>query len=115
MKTFHFKLPVLTLFFKNIYSKSSDFNICFILIFTCALSRYNYLELSPDKASVSFIINCFKRFISCWGTPTKVVRDNFRSFKSSKTKFYLKEINVTWKPILETSHDNHWVVSTKDS
>ena len=50
--------------------------------------------------SVSFI-NCFKRFISCCGTPTKVVSDNFKSFKLNETEAYFKEINVTWKPILE--------------
>ena len=52
--------------------------------------------------SVSFI-NCFKRFISRCGTPTKVVGDNFKSFKSNKTEAYFKEISVTWKPILEKS------------
>ena len=35
--------------------------------------------------------------------PTKVVSDNFKSFKSNETKAYFKEINVTWKPILEKS------------
>ena len=90
------------LFVKDIYSKSSDVNKCFILIFTCATSRFTYLELSPDMTSVSFI-NCFKRFISRCGTPTKVVSDNFKSFKSNETKAYFKEINVTWKPILEKS------------
>ena len=52
--------------------------------------------------SVSFI-NCFKRFISRCGTPAKVVGDNFKSFKSNETEAYFKEINVTWKPILEKS------------
>ena len=45
--------------------------------------------------SVSFI-NCFKRFISCCGAPTKVVSDNFKSFKLNETEAYFKEINVTW-------------------
>ena len=65
-------------------------------------SQFTYLELSPDMTSVSFI-NCFKRFISHCGTPTKVVSDNFKSFKSNETEAYFKEINVTWKPILEKS------------
>ena len=34
------------LFVKDIFSKSSDVNKCFILIFTCATSRFTYLELS---------------------------------------------------------------------
>ena len=85
---------------KDIYSKSSDVNKSFILIFTCAASQFTYLELSPDMTCVSFI-NCFKRFISRCGAPTKVVSDNFKSFKSNETEAYFKEINVTWKPILE--------------
>ena len=52
--------------------------------------------------SVSFT-NCFKIFISRCGTPTNVVNDNFKIFKSSETETYFKEIKVTWKPILEKS------------
>ena len=90
------------LFVKDIYSKSSDVNKSFILIFTCAKSRFTYLELSPDMTSVSFI-NCFKRFISPCSRPTKDVSHNFKSFKLNETEAYFKEINVTWKPILEKS------------
>ena len=36
--------------------------------------------------------------------PTKVVSDNFKSFKSNETEVYFKEIMLyTWKPILEKS------------
>ena len=52
--------------------------------------------------SVSFI-NCFKRFISPCSRPTKDVSHNFKSFKLNETEAYFKEINVTWKPILEKS------------
>ena len=90
------------LFVKGIYSKSSDVNKCFILIFTCAANRFTFLELSPEMTSLSFI-NCFKRFISRCGTPTKVVSVNIKSCKSNETEAYFKEINVTWKPILEKS------------
>ena len=63
--------------------------------------------MSPDMTSVSFI-NCFKRLISRCGTPTNVLSDNFKSFKSNETEAYFKEImekwkHVTWKPILEKS------------
>ena len=33
--------------------------------------------------------------------PTTVVSDNFKSFKQNETEACFKEINVTWKPILE--------------
>ena len=78
------------LFVEDIYSKSSDANICFILIFTCATSQFTYLELSTDMISVSFI-NCFKKFISPCGTPAKAFSDNFKSFKSNKTEVYFKK------------------------
>ena len=56
--------------------------------------------------SVSFI-NCFKRFISRCGTPKKIASDNFKSFKSNETEAYFKEINVTWKPILQKYHGGY--------
>ena len=90
------------LFVKDVYSKRSDVNKCFVFIFTYGTSRFTYLEWSPDMTSVSFS-NCFKIFISRCGRPTKVVSDNFKSFKSNDTEAYFKEINVTWKPILEKS------------
>ena len=52
--------------------------------------------------SASFI-DCCKRFISRCGTTTNVVSDNFKSFKLNETEAYFKQINVTWKPILEKS------------
>ena len=82
-----------SLFVKYIYFKRSDVNKCFILIFTCATTRFTYLELFPNTTSVSFI-NCFKRFTSLCGTAAEIVSDNFKSFK---------EISVTWIPILEKS------------
>ena len=75
------------LFVKDIYSKCSDVNKCVILIFTCATSRFTCLELSPDMTSIPFI-SCFKKFITRCGTPTKVVSDNFKSFKSNETEAY---------------------------
>ena len=50
--------------------------------------------------SVSFI-DCFKRFISRCGTPIEAVSDNFKTIKLNGTEAYFKEMNVTWKPILE--------------
>ena len=58
--------------------------------------------MSPDMTFISFI-NCFKRFISRCGTPTKVVSNNIKSFKLNETEASFKQINVTYKPILEKS------------
>ena len=79
------------LFVKDIYCKRFDVNKCFVLVFTCATSRFTSLELPPGMTSVSFI-NWFTRFISSCGTPTKVVSDKFKSFKSNETEAYFKEM-----------------------
>ena len=105
IQNFYFKLPVLAslvLHLLETYSKSCDVNKCFSLIFKSAASQFAYLKLSSKTTSVSFI-SYFKRFISCCGTSTNVVSDNVKSFKLIKTENYFKEINVTWKPILEKS------------
>ena len=69
-------------------------------IYVC--SKLIYLFRVVSRHDFCFIY-CFKRFISRCGTPTKVVSDNFKTFKSNETEAYCKEINVTWKPILEKS------------
>ena len=86
-----------SLFVKDTYSKSSDVNKCFILIFTCATSRFPYLELYPDMSSVLFIV--LKDLLAV----VVVVSDNFESIKSDETEAYFKEFNVTWKLRLEKS------------
>ena len=69
-------------------------------IYECSKSIYLFRAVS--RYDFCFIY-CFIRFISRCGTPAKVVSDNFKSFKSNKTEAYFKEIDVTWKPILEKS------------
>ena len=73
-----------------------------VLINVLLTGQITYLEVSLDMTFVSFI-NCFKRFISRCGAPTKVVSDYFKSFKLNETEAYFKKINVTWEPILENS------------
>ena len=90
------------LFAKDIYSKSSDVNKCFILIFMCATSQFTYLELSPGMTSVSFIV-LKDLLVIVVHLQRFLASDNFKSFKSNKTEAYFKEINATWKPILENS------------
>ena len=69
-------------------------------IYECSKSIYLFRAVSRHDFC---FIYCFIRFISRCGTPAKVVSDNFKSFKSNKTEAYFKEIDVTWKPILEKS------------
>ena len=112
-QNFHLKflgLILLVLYLLRTYSKSSDVNICFTLIFTCVTSGFTYLELSPDMTSVSFI-NCFKILISRCGTPTKAVSDNFESFKSNETEAYFKKSMLHGNQYQKNHHG--WVISTK--
>ena len=69
------------LFVKDIYSKTSEMYKCYICLFTCATSRAVHLELTPDMTTSAFI-RSVKRFVSRRGTPSLLVSDNFKSFKS---------------------------------
>ena len=68
----------------------------------CATSQFTYLELSPGMTSVSFIV-LKDLLVIVVHLQRFLASDNFKSFKSNKTEAYFKEIDVTWKPILENS------------
>ena len=74
----------------------------YILLLTCATSRAIHLELVPDLKSDSFIRG-FQRFISRRGTPSMVINDNAKTFRSRETKSFFKRIQVSQKFILPAS------------
>ena len=88
------------LFVKNNFS--SNCQKVYILLLTCATSRAIHLELVPDLKSDSFIRG-FQRFISRRGTPSMVINDNAKTFRSRETKSFLKRIQVNQKFILPAS------------
>lgn len=53
--------------------------------------------------SSTLFINFLKSFVGRFGIRTKVVIDNFRSFKSGETRNYFDEFSIPWNSILEKS------------
>ena len=74
----------------------------YVLLLTCATTRAVHFELSPDLKAPAFI-RAFKRFCSRRGVPTIVVHDNFKTFKSSHVKRFMRHERIESKPILPKS------------
>ena len=68
---------------------------CYILLFTCATTRAIHLELTPDM-STSAVIRAIQRFINRKDYPRRFISDNFKSFKSSELKNFLRK-HLEWR------------------
>ena len=75
---------------------------CYILLFTCAVTRAVYLELTPDERTHTLIL-ALRRFISRRGFAKLFIGSNFQSFKSKDIKNYLRKHNISWRFALEKS------------
>ena len=83
------------LFYKDVVQNKMQ--KCYILLFTCSVSRAIHLELT-NNLGVEPLKLAVRRFISRRGTPSCFISDNFKTIKS-------REINlgIKWKFILERS------------
>ena len=54
----------------------------YIALFSCCVTRAIHLEVTEDLSACSFL-NAFKRFCSRRGTPSLIVSDNAKTFKST--------------------------------
>eukprot|EP00731_Ephydatia_muelleri_P005954 Em0003g202a len=63
-----------------LYVKSGE--KVWISLFSCCVTRAIHLEVVPDMSTESFI-RCFKRFAARRGTPSIVVSDNSKTFRSA--------------------------------
>ena len=61
---------------------------CYILLLTCASSRAIDLELVRDMSMHGFLRG-FKRFMARRGVSDLVIRDNFKTFRSSEVKKFM--------------------------
>ena len=84
---------------------------CYILLFTCAVTRAIHLELCAD-VSTTVLILTISRFSSRRGLPKLFVRGNFKSFKSIELKNFLPKGGIKWQFILEKSPWNYEEVLT---
>ena len=81
---------------------NNEMKKCYILLFTCAVSRATHLELTTDVGTDSVILALW-RFIRRRGKPNHIIRDNFKSFKASTLKRFLAHQGIKWSFILERS------------
>ena len=73
------------LYCKGDHSSSGEMYKCYVLLFTCCVTRAVHLELTTDVNSNSVIL-ALRRFISRRGIPRLFISDNFKTFKSVDVK-----------------------------
>ena len=83
-----------------------------LCLYTCCATRAVHLDLVPDMTATSFL--SFKRFSARRGTPSRVLSDNAKTFKSAATilqntsespevQKYFSQFHVEWRFNLEKS------------
>ena len=85
-------------FVKNIYQKSSreKSHKCWIVLFTCAVSRGLFLDLVYDSGSEA-CVSGLRRFISSRGAPKSFISDNGSAFISKEVQNYVSSKFIGWK------------------
>lgn len=84
---------------------------CYVLIFTCAVSRGVHLELVDTMSTQDFMLG-FRKFVSRRGLPSFILSDNSKTFKCAskelttilndpKMQYYLNGRNIRWQRYLE--------------
>ena len=90
------------LYCKGDHSSSGEMYKCYVLLFTCCVTRAVHLELTTNVNSNSVIL-ALRRFISRRGIPRLFISDNFKTFKSVDVKRFCNTKEIVWKFILERS------------
>ena len=88
------------LFYKDVVQNKMQ--KCYILLFTCSVSRVIHLKLTNDLG-VEPLKLAVRRFISRRGTPSYSISNNFKTFKSIEIKRFVSNLGINWKFILERS------------
>ncbi|XP_064470260.1 uncharacterized protein LOC135385013 [Ornithodoros turicata] len=101
------------LFYRPPYGESNVSRTCYILIFTCAVTRAVHLEVTESMTAEDFL-KAFKRFVSRRGVPGTVYSDNFRTFKRVSSELSVGQLSqdpgvngfltvhrISWKFIVE--------------
>ena len=90
------------IFYRNANIQSTELLKCYILLFTCAVTRAVHIEVTPDVGSYSLKLVLI-RFFSRRGVSKLVISDNFKSLKSIEIKDFLPKKDIKWEFILEKS------------
>ena len=75
---------------------------CYILLFTCSVSRCIHLELTTSLG-LNPLKLALRRFVSRRGIPRLFVSDNFQTFRSKEIKNFVSSLFINWNFILERS------------
>ena len=82
-----------------------------LCLYTCCTTRAVHLDLVPDLSTTTFM-RCFRRFTARRGTPSRMISDNAKTFKSaagtikdmlkcSEIKGFLSKLDIEWSFNLE--------------
>ena len=75
---------------------------CYILLFTCSVSRAIHLELT-NSLGLEPLKLAVRRFILRRGTPSYIMSDNFKTSKLMEIKLFISNLGIIQKFILERS------------
>ncbi|XP_065665416.1 uncharacterized protein LOC136086850 [Hydra vulgaris] len=82
------------LFVKNIYSEEEIFK-CWILLASCASTRFIHLDLVPDCSALA-CIRGLRRLISKFGAPYEIISDNGSCFTADETQQFTSSRGILW-------------------
>ena len=82
------------LFVKNIYSEGEIFK-CWILLASCASTRFIHLDLVPDCSALA-CIQGLRRLLSKLGAPYEIISDNGSCFTADETQQFASSRSILW-------------------
>ena len=90
------------LFVKNIFGNTDDVYPVHVVLYTCATSRADHLDLVPDPSCLSFV-KSFKRFIGRFRIPKLFISDNATCFIGPELTSFALQIGTKWEYIIQAS------------
>ena len=87
---------------RNIFNPGEDLFKVYVVLYTCASSRFIHLDLVPDLSCITFV-RSLKRFINRYGLSKLYVSDNATCFTGPEMKSFIQSVESKWKFILEAS------------
>mgnify|MGYP001800046040 FL=1 len=84
------------------YKDRNGVHKSYVLLFTCGVTRASNIELTTDQGLQSVIL-ALRRFLAKRGRTKLIISDNFKTFKSTELKNFLRNNSIEWEFILEKS------------
>ena len=87
---------------RDVYSCCDELFKCYFLLITCAVTRAVHIELTSDFNSNSLIL-VVRRCFAHRGTPSQIISDDFKTFKTVEMRDFIRFSRIQWEFILERS------------